>query len=419
MIFAMMQKFSIVMFLYLALISILLVTGCDQIDDVNGSFEEAVSSPRIGVQLNDHTYRYFRFHLRQYDDAVSGTFETFDMNSYELFNQVPILMNNPLNLYYCARIDYGYVRNNTVHIVFRDKEQRLWTFIAKLGQSSLSGEIYRTRHDGIAIVEQQLDYLLPEDAAYIQSGDHPATRITLESMRDSDASLSCVYYYKSNLLHFILPESFPLDGCEPSTRQCRNFRLAIIGTHPIRQLQSSSQPFITEVLSAYLDDCDLQDNTKRSINLRDNPNIRDGINSDVFIATAIIYEDFNRDGTWNTETEPVLAFLDEQTLMFYSEVPSSSIYGESQYGTTYQAPILSQSQIDPTPGWHVYNDEADDSTAILHLRVLKHLSPATGNVLSFTTINVPTLVDLERGCYLHPQNAQQMPCVGLIPVLVR
>ncbi len=394
--------------------------GCDQYDDVNGSFQEAVNSPRIEVKLDDHTYRYFRFHLRQFDDAVSGTFETFDMNSYDLFNQVPILMDNPLNLYYCARIDYGYIRNNSVHIVIRDKEQRQWTFIAKLGKSALSGEIYRTGHSGIALVGADPEYMLEEDAAYMSESQANTSHFILESMKDSDASLKCIYYYRSHNLFVVLPESFPLKDCMPSAKQCHNFRLAIVGTHPVRKLFNSSPLLINEVLSAYLDSCDLQDNYKRSINLRDNPNTRDGIRSNYFIATAVIFEDLNMDGIWNTDTEPVLASLDAQTLMFYDTIPESSIYGESPEGETYQAPVLSQSQIDSTTGWHLYNDESETTENLPYIRILKHLTPISGNALSLMPIHLNPEDGKSRGCYLHPQDdSKQIACDGILPVLVQ
>ena len=176
---------------------------------------------------------------------------------------------------------------------------------------------------------------------------------------------------------------------------------------------------ITEVISAFLDDCDLLDGYRRSINLRDNPNTQSGIQSDLFIATAIIYEDVNFDAAWNSESEPILAALDSQSLLFYPSIPDAPIYGESPDGTTYQAPVLSASQIDQTTGWHVYNDESDHTETVPYLRILKHLTPVNSNMLTLSPVHLDVSEGFMPGCYLNPQTPQQMPCTGILPLLVR
>ena len=410
---------------YLPILAIpLLFTACDQIQDVNGSFEESQMSPRIGVNIDSETYRFFRFHLRQFNDSVSGTFETFDMANYELFNQVPILMNNPLSLYYCARIDYGYIRNNTVHIVFTDREQRRWIFSAKLGQDSLNGTINRTNNhtgsfDILFDTLKDPDYMLPEDASYMQINQTNASQINLESMKDSSASLNCIYYYKSFAVNFVLPDSFPFEECKPSTKQCHNYRLAIIGMPPLRKVYEFNPAIITEVTSAYLDDCDMQDSYKRNINLRDNPNTSGNVNADYFIATAIVYEDLDMNGSWDANTEPILASLDNQSIIFFNTISDSPIYGESPDGSTYQAPVLSSQQLPDEPGYHLYNDESDPASQTSIMRVLKHLTPATSNVLSLKAIHLDATPDQDRGCYLHPEGSHQASCNNLIPILVQ
>ena len=137
------------------------ISACTQINDVTGSFEESVNSGRIQASGID-TRRFFRFHLRQFNHEIGGTFESFDMSGYDMFQQVPLYMTNALNLYYCARIDYGYVRDNTAHIVFTDKEQRQWMVSLDLGNASLSGTIVRVNHNNQANVYlSDADYLMP------------------------------------------------------------------------------------------------------------------------------------------------------------------------------------------------------------------------------------------------------------------
>ena len=163
----------------------------------------------------------------------------------------------------------------------------------------------------------------------------------------------------------------------------------------------------------------MQDKYKRNINLRDNPNISSNANSDLFIATAIVYEDLNSNGSWDASSEPILASLDNQSILFFNTVSESPIYGESPNGTTYQAPILSGQQLPEEPGYHLYNDESDPASDTSFMRVLKHLTPAASNVLSLKSIHLDAAPDQERGCYLHPQGSHQVSCNNLIPILVQ
>ena len=408
----MMKRFKL--FLYLCFYCFL-ATSCGQINDVTGSFAELETSGRIQVSGVD-TKRFFRFHLRQFDHEIGGTFETFDMSGYETFRHVPVFMNVALNLYYCSRIDYGYVQNNNAYIVFTDKEQRQWMLSLEMGKISLPGTLVRLdRARGGDSFKVDPDYLMPEDAEFYKNTNNAinTNQIVFGLMtEDSDEFLNCLYYYKKTELTFVIPDNIPLDRCYPSRKQCRNFRLAIIGGRPQRRTGDLTINSFAEIQSAFLDDCDLHSGYLRTIQLRDNPDVITGITSELFIATAIIYEDTDMNGTWTHSTEPVLATLDDQLLVFYSTQPAASIYGKSPEEKVYEMPVLTIENIDSETGWHIYNDTSETAS---HWRILKSLSLNHNNTLTLH----PVSKDKTSGCILSSTEENSSECTGILPVLLQ
>ena len=393
------------------------ISACTQINDVTGSFEESVNSGRIQASGID-TRRFFRFHLRQFNHEIGGTFESFDMSGYDMFQQVPLYMTNALNLYYCARIDYGYVRDNTAHIVFTDKEQRQWMVSLDLGNASLSGTIVRVNHNNQANVYlSDADYLMPEDSAYYQqlATSEGISQIDLVPMSaDSDDSLNCIYYYNQLNLKVVLPGNLPLYQCEPSQHQCHNYRLSVIGGRPQRHLNDLDVLRLSEIQSAYLDDCDIQVGMARTMILRDDPSVISGMASDLFIATAIVYKDDNLNGIWDSDSEPILAYADDQILMFYASVPQSAIYGESPDGKTYETPILSTNQIQTTTGWHVYEEDSEIPESQVNWRIINKLRTTSTDTLTLHDIpNAP------QGCYISSQDESRPQCQGILPMIIQ
>ena len=362
--------------------------------------------------------RFFRFHLRQFDHEIGGTFESFDMSSYEMFSQVPLYMTNALNLYYCARIDYGYVRGNTAHVVFTDREQRQWMVSLELGSRSLSGTMVRmNRNNQADPYLSDSDYLMPEDAAYYQQPDHPEElrQIDLVPMSaDSSDSLNCIYYYNHLNLKVVLPESLPLQQCQPSQQQCRNYRLSVIGERPQRHLSDFNPLRMVEVQSAYLDDCDIQSGMIRSMILRDDPSVISGYAQNLFIASAIVYEDINLNGVWDSSSEPVMAYSADQLIMFYSSTPESSIYGESPDGKTYEVPVLASEQIQSGSGYHVYEEDSEitENTDIWRVIMRLHAS-------SLDTLTLRAVPNSPEGCYISPIDESLPKCQGIFPVLIQ
>ena len=398
-------------------LAMLCISACTQINEVTGSFEESVNSGRIQASEID-SRRFFRFHLRQFEHEIGGTFESFDMSGYDMFQQVPLYMTNALNLYYCARIDYGYVRDNTAHIIFTDKEQRQWMVSLELGNSSLSGTIVRVNHGHQTDAYLSDDaYLMPEDAAFNQRMDSSEglSQIDLVPMSaDSDDSLNCIYYYNHLNLKVVLPGSLPLLQCEPSPQQCHNYRLSIIGGRPQRRLIDLDVLRLSEIHSAYLDDCDIQNGMTRSLILRNDPSVISGVTSELFIATAIVYKDENLNGLWDSDSEPVLAYADDQILMFYANVPQSAIYGESPDEKTYEMPILSEDQIQTTTGWHVYEADFERTEEKVNWRIISKLRNTSTDTLTMHDIpNAP------QGCYISSQDELHPQCQGILPVIIQ
>ena len=337
------------------------------------------------------------------------------MSGYEMFQQVPLFMTTPMNLYYCARIDYGYVRDNKAHVIFTDREQRQWMFSLDLKKNTLPGTITRISNSNVFTVDH--DYLMPEDTAYLHQTDRLSGLSQIEFIpmtKDTDDSLNCLYYHNRLDLNFVLPANFPFQSCKPSVKQCHNYRLAVIGGSPQRFISDLNPRIFTEIQSAYLDDCDIQNGYIRSFVLRDNPYVITGIKSSLFIATAIVYEDLNLNGHWDNLTEPILASMDGQILMFYSEPPSSAIYGESPDEKTYEIPVLSADQIQQNSGWHVYDAETILNKSDVNWHIIRHLTQSSANTLTLHSVK-----NAADGCYLIPSDESQPPCEGVLPMLIQ
>ena len=407
---------SCLLFVPIVLVS-LFGAGCDQLNSVNGSFEESMESGRLrypaaGVE----TLRFFRFHLRQFDDAVGGTFETFDMSSYEMFTTVPEFMNNPVSFYYCARIDYGYVRNNQANIVFTDREQRQWMFQTTLGEENLAGSIRRMDYSDLSgYGRAKVDSLLPEDAAYFNAEAVTEEQIVLQPMRkDSDKSLECLYYFKTTTLKFQLAESPYMDYCQPSLSQCRSLKLAIIGMFPLKNKMVDTSLF-QEVTTVYLDDYDLGPDRIRTVQLRDNPFVTQHASpNSIFIATAIVYEDLDLNGVWDKSTEPVWAALNNQALLFYSSSPETTIYGRSNSLEQFEEPTILAHEWPEEPGWHVFSYDTDNSTSESYVAIRK-MAPDNASVIPLRPVDI--IEDWPRECYLRPTFDGQSRCSGIFPVL--
>lgn len=413
--------------------------GCDTEYDCTGSYEESIYSGRhldgdasaALVWNYGPTERYFRFHLRQFDNDIGGTFETFDLDSRELFTQIPTYMENPVSMYYCARIDYGYVRNHTAYVIFTDREQRQWALILDIAKDPPSGELRRANLNRVLNFFYDSEYYLSEDREYFEKVEQktmPYGQIALERMdKDTERSLNCVYYYKNRKFDVILPNELirllnqtpENDGCDPDQANCENYKLAVIGMMPHHRIPGEDIVPFQEVMSARLDNCDLMTVGKRTIYLRENPfNILATNNSQPFFATLIAYKDVNRNNHWDSAYDPVLAVLDNQTLVFYDHLPGT-MYGNGLGNAAYQVPVISEGQLDPSTGWFAFSDDSKEQSGIY--RIIQNLIPQTADTLILKYINTSHsgASDSVGGCNLPPTEAQEPYCRGLVPILLQ
>ena len=399
------------------------ISGCDTIWEVDGSFEETLLSGRLNSTLADgqDTRRYFRLHLRQFEDAVGGTFETFDLDNYTAFTRVPEYMDQSMTRYYCARIDYGYVRGDEAYISFTDREQRHWTMNLNLGERVLYGDFVRTDSHRI---ELNNIYLMPEDAAFVAENKDgtPKHQVEFASMGVlGERALDCVYYFKSRHIDFVLPSAMNLEKlCEPSKHQCKNFRLAIIGVQAQHHVIQHDLPPLQEIMTAYLDDCDIDENQIRSINLRENPHAFHTNSNGIFVATAIIYQDLNLDSTWDKADEPIFAMLNGQSLVFYEDAPTEDVYGTTSSHEPYEDPVLTLDYMTAFPGWQIYNDQSDGIETNPYIRIIKRLTPYRSKYLYFKAENLnPEDPDMLPGCYIRPDSPHKLGCSQLLPILLQ
>lgn len=412
--------------LSLLITSAMLMSGCETIWNADGNFEEAENSGRLMPEWDvpDNTRRYFRLHLKQFDDTLGGTFETFDLLSFESFTQTPQYMDRSMMRYYCARIDYGYVRDNNAYISFTDREQRHWNIALDLKTTKPYGRLYRTDSNRVEIFNDNDNTLMPEDVAYLKSDFDPNYQIVFKSMPQLDSrALECVYYFKNTNIDFILPSSLNLKTCTPSPKQCRSLRLAIIGTPVQPWSKFNDAPPTKEILTAQLDSYDIDENQLRTIALRENPHIFRPNTSGMFIATAIIYQDADLNGKWDKTNEPIYAALNNQSIVFYEEQPNETIYSSSIDGE--QSPILQTEENDEknniNVGWHVYNDISYPlQPQNTNTRILKKLTPTQTPYLSLNAINLePQDPNIEPGCYVQPTSPQQIRCTQWLPILLQ
>lgn len=397
--------------------------GCDTIWNLDGSFEEARASGRVHSLLDEDnsTRRYFRLHLRQFDDTVGGVYETFDLDDFDSFTRVPEFMEQSMNRYYCARIDYGYVRDGMAYVSFTDREQRHWAMSLHLGDKILHGSLARTDSNRVELMGN-LAYLMPEDAAYKHQSSSANMQIAFNSMgRMGDRPLDCLYYFKTRDIDFILPADLNLNElCEPSVEQCRNLRLGIVGTPVLHRLIEDDLPPFYEVISAYLDDCDIDENRIRSVKFRENPHVFTSGSSGLFVATAIIYHDLNGDSSWDKADEPVYAMLDRQSLVFYDSQPKTDIYSMSPDEMVYDMPILEISDMAAFPGWQIYHDMSDSFEDNAYIRVLKHLTPNPSRYLYLRAVNLnPADSTILPGCYVQSDTSDKQSCSQLMPILLQ
>ncbi|MBQ9395195.1 MAG: hypothetical protein IJU23_06705 [Proteobacteria bacterium] len=391
--------------------------GCDSILDVNGSFEESSLSGRVTSFVQDQdSRRYFRFHLRQFDDAIGGTFETFDLKGYSLFSQMPEIMDTATDYYYCGRIDYGYVRNDRIFVTFHDKEQRQWQFSAELGEKTLSGSLSRIHFNQSLVSDKaNLEYYLPEDRAYLELGTETENQMILQTMKKSSArSLECLYYHKRKDIEFILPSGI-LNSCTPSVRNCENIKLTIIGKSPQHTDEFEAAGY-QKVQTAHLDDIDIENNRIRGINLRENPYASQGKKSnEIFIATAILFRDLNANDIWDSGTEPILATLNHQVLVFFPSPPETDISGRNFEGESYPSAVFSYQNMADALGWYVYHDVSDENGT--PWRVLKSATPELDERLVLSEITGdPSDPDNTDGCFATSDALQS--CNGILPVLL-
>lgn len=402
-----------------------LLAGCDRIDDVNGCFEESSSSGRLflGVQNapNLETRRFFRFHLKQFENDVGGIFETFDLSSYDAFSQVPAKITTPYSHYYCGRIEYSYVRDARAHIIWTDKEQRRWVFTGILGDDVLlSGSVNRLSADGISFPSPQADYMLPQDAIYLERGGDVERQIAFEKMKShADKNLECPYYYKSTTVNVVIPESVLETYCE-DRRFCGNLRLGIIGMESFMKESIGEDPEFFEIVSATLHDCDIKDRV-RSIILRDNPHVYGGNGrSGFFIATAVIYQDEDRNGAWDSRRERIIAALGHETLIF-SDEDSHLFYGALPEGYEYDPEeplvVLAPEEEWPKRGWSSCTETDYDADYTDYWRVPTKIRPVQKPVYLEEVFDRAG----NRGCLMRTDvTSVDSPrlCTGLMPVLL-
>lgn len=393
------------------------------ISEANGSFEETFESGRVSLTADADipVRRFFRFHLRQFGNDVGGTFETFDMSSYTQFSEVPVYMDNALSLYYCARIDYGYIRNDRVYVTFTDREQRQWTFSALLGDRLLAGSLSRASqaYDHLPF---DVEELLPEDQAWYAAQDSVSEietvspQIVMSRMTDSKRSLQCLYYYKTRVLNFVLPSRLSLDDCLPSVKTCRTYKLAIGAMIQSKPEFSAEDVQYQSVLVSYLDACDIDASRTRMVRLREDPERvpRSIAGKGLFLGTAFVFRDLNDDDSWDPYHEPVLAYLGSRSLLFVRDGMDSPVYGNDASGMTFESPVIGMKEAPDSPGWHVYSDMAVHMS--MPWRIVEKMTRDESDRLNLVLANQ---VSPQEGCYVYPADGSQVSCDSVFPVLMQ
>lgn len=382
---------------------------CDSLTNVDGAYEESRDSGRTlsrypeAQELFDNL-RFFRFYLSQYSENVGGIFETFDLPTYLEFSQMPDAVDSVRSSYYCARIESGYVKNGYVNLYFTDKEQRAWLYTGKIG-STIDGALYRiSKHDGAKISNPE--YLMPQDAAYYKHAKDTSKAMSLAERETTAVDpLSCIYYYKGTEIDFWIPQSVWNHCADPAL--CDNLRLAVIGSTPIPiWLANDTSPVVMEFLSATLSDADRL-GSMRTILMRDTPHVKFSNSSGMFWATAIVYEDENRNGTWDHD-EVVYAGMQDSLLLFLDE-SSKSRYLAQQPNLNapafYYLTVPKESQL----GWQVVG-ESSQSHSGGTLRTVRSLEKIR-SLAALSTWNG------DRGCYFETAgDDDKQLCPGLLPI---
>lgn len=393
-------------------------SACNFNRDFNGSFEEARGSGRLFWGAVEDpgldSYRFFRLHLRQFDNEIGGVFETFDMSSIDAFEQVPTFMEYAVKNYYCARIELGYVRDHTAHVIFKDREQRRWVISLELGEKTLYGSLSRMKMDSTDLATPKTDYLLPQDVAYFATPWGYSQMIFDVMPESSQRSLECIYYYKNTDIDFTIDERLLETKCS-APRTCPNLRLGIVGSPPIAKQSLSSLPELSEIVSATLQDCDFKGQI-RTISLRDNPNTSNQWRNSLFLATAIVYDDVDLNGSWDHSTDPIYAMIDNGALLFRHEQTQPVFYGslpeDISPDTRFDDPVISESDFGPLNGWTACSESDYPTSQDSVWRIPTKLQPSSSAF---------TLRTIEGGCLFEKRDddTRSLPlCTGLLPVLL-
>lgn len=336
--------------------------SCDDSNHVSGTFEEAMISGRLFA--SDYReppldrFRFFRFRIQQYGADIGGIFESFDFATYAEFIQAANYSSYPISDYYCGRIESSYFQGDRAFIKFIDREQRHWMYIADSHDGVLSGRIYRVSIGDNSWISTPYEYLMPEDALYYQNDGSPTSEMIL-TLKDTveNEFKNCDYYFKTSTINFAVPDDV-YKRCSDD-KLCPNLRLAIVATKPMPLALASQAPYTTELLSATLSNVDRTGNL-RPIAMRDNPNYYYRTSSGLVTATALIFEDSNQNGHWESD-EPIYAALDKNLLLFIDESTATTFFGaypkEYESLATPKISILQDDKDDPFEiGWNIAAD---------------------------------------------------------------
>lgn len=410
-------------FYLISAMGFILLGGCDAITNVNGSFEESPESGRLlegSAQREDFPQlRYFRFHLKQFGDEIGGIFESFDTSSYAIFSRIPVSMSVAMRAYYCGRIDYGYVRDDKVQILFTDREQRRWMYYGDLGGPQISGALVRVDVSGNEFVtDDAYAYAMPQDAAYLSNGGAPESEMILQRMEDVEHTLDCIYHVVKTEVEVVIPESLRVH-CKGI---CSNLKLAVIGSVPMSadDAEAASPPSLYEVVSLTITEPDMTNASVRKIMLRDDIQVISGSIDSDFIATLWLYDDLDDSGSWSSD-EPIYASLKDEILIFGKRSEESGLGRRSYVGV-----LPEWAAKEAGKAYQIFSDGGRHHWDALHVRSIG--LPNTWGTLPIIDDKVASRVTLhpieqEPGvdyCYFNVRaQSEKFPaCTSMVPVLL-
>lgn len=425
-------------FIKIVLIFLLMASvACTSIVKADGSFEESSESGRLHANLDEadqvSSFHFFRLHIRQFDDVLGGIFEIFEHNDYLAFSQEPEVLDRKKKNYYCSRIDNSYVRSNQIFITMTDREQRRWLFSSKLGDISLYGRLDRLSYDDrVMSASMDVDYLFPEDVLYRKKYKQPplskkepiSEQLVFEKMRrNNDKHLDCIYYYKTDRFKLELPSELQLKNwCMPSQGRCNNIRAAVMMTQLTYDTALGTYSLtLHEHQSARLDDCDIDPNGYfRLLSLREKPDLNNPVLK-LGTATVIVYEDFDGNGLWTQESEPILSYASQGMLVFYEQTPNTTVYAKLSDGSLHDKALFDSTLLSASPGWYFlrYSSERDESGT--SAQFVKVLESQLGNQIKLNPIGLRSDLTREnRGCYLKPNlDVGQVLCPPIFPAIAQ